>query len=725
MIPYTLYSALILTSCFLFYKLFLQKETFFQLNRFVLLFCMLLAFILPLLPIPQQLSFRKTPIEMPNPISETFVKQIENAKNATKTNEKTNENVDKNVNEKATLLTNIEQINQMFDIQQVIQWLAYFYWFGVVVFGLNFLMQLVVLLYRAYSMPVIEDGKFRIVEIAVDKAPCSFANNIFINPEKYDWETYNQILLHEKIHIEQKHTLDILFAEMVIIFQWFNPFAWQWRKIVENNLEFFTDNQLLQNNSVKKENYQLSLLKVSAPHFPLNITTNYNQSLLKQRLVMMNTKKSNVHTTWKYFFLLPMLVVFVCFFNEPVAQSQTIVSNNNTENQAFETKNIETKGDDDSKIITSGNWFGTIKEEKINIQFKYENDENSSSNSSFKLSEFKDLVIDKANDKKGTFSLTREAGTIEFFGKFEGNKGMGEYKFIANKTYKDAMEKEGISNLYDINLMTFFMLNINTSYVQMLKKNGYNKISKDDLIPLAALKIDETYISSMKEAGLKNIELDDLIPLKSLNIDKAYIDEIHNAGYKEITLDKLIALKSQGIDGKYISNFQSANKTDKGDMADDIIAFKSMNIDDKFVNSFKELGYTNISGNDAIALKSQNITADYVKSFQKIGYENITLNDIIAVKSMDIDDVFINSFKKLGYRDISINDVIALKSQNITANLFAEYKELGFKDLGVNDIIGAVSTETTPAFIKSMRAKGHNLKDLQAYITLKSVLENN
>src|SRR6185436_1476440 len=106
-------------------------------------------------------------------------------------------------------------------------------------------MQAGVLLYKVYTKPVIKDGKFRIVEIDNDKAPCSFGNNIFINPAKYDLETYNQILLHEKIHIEQKHTFDLLLAEIVLIFQWFNPFAWQFRKELENNLEFFTDNKLL------------------------------------------------------------------------------------------------------------------------------------------------------------------------------------------------------------------------------------------------------------------------------------------------------------------------------------------------------------------------------------------------------------------------------------------------------------------------------------------------
>ena len=58
-------------------------------------------------------------------------------------------------------------------------------------------------------------------------------------------------------------TADLLLAEMAIIFQWFNPFAWLYRKELENNLEYLTDNQLLQHKSVEKTNYQLSLLKVA------------------------------------------------------------------------------------------------------------------------------------------------------------------------------------------------------------------------------------------------------------------------------------------------------------------------------------------------------------------------------------------------------------------------------------------------------------------------------
>ena len=250
--------------------------------------------------------------------------------------------------------------------------------------------------------------------------------NIFINPEKYEWETYNQILLHEKIHIEQKHTIDLLLAEAVIIFQWFNPFAWQWRKALESNLEFLTDSEMLQQETVEKESYQFSQLKVAAPHFPLSLTTNYNQSLIKKRIIMMNSKKSNVNTTWKYFFLLPLLVLFACLFNQPVAQGQTPNLNELPKVQS----NIQNGMD------TEGSWFAVIKGATVHIQFR--NDYGDNSSTTFQLSELTGFT----KDMKGEFTITREAGTMNFEGKFEGNNGMGSYTFKANKNFNIAMAQE-------------------------------------------------------------------------------------------------------------------------------------------------------------------------------------------------------------------------------------------------------------------------------------------
>lgn len=669
MIPYILYTALILSACLFFYKLLLQKETFFHLNRFVLLGCMIVAFTLPLLPIPQQLSFRKE-----NAVTNTAsakipvpAKPIAEVKKSAPVQE-----------------VFVEETKQSFDVEMLMQGVMYLYWFGVIIFAFNFLMQAVILLYRARSSSAIQDGKFRIIEINGDKAPCSFVNNIFINPEKYEWETYNQILLHEKIHIEQKHTVDLLLAELVLIFQWFNPFAWQWRKALETNLEFLTDDKMLQQNTVEKQSYQFSLLKVAAPQFPLSLTTNYNQSLIKKRIIMMNSKKSNVHTTWKYFFLVPLLVLFACLFNQPAAQSQTLSSNEKSEksNEHENQSNIQNGMD------TEGSWFATIENNTVNMQFK--SGEKSNSSSTFQLSEFNDLP----RDRQGEFSLTREAGTMHFTGKFEGKNGMGTYKFSPNKNFSKELAEQGVTVGKDIDLMVFFMVNVKTSYVKMLKKKGYKDIKEDDLIPLAALDVNEDYINSITKAGIKDFNLEDLIPLKSLNIDAAFIEEIRNSGYKNVTADNLIALKSQNITGKYISDFNSSSKEKNDDNdEDDIIAFKSLNIDKEFIDSFKKIGYNDLSNDDLMALKSLNITPQYITEFEKTGYKNISADDLFALKSL-----------------------------NITGDLIKQYKDLGFNDLDLDDVIGAKAIGATPAFVKSMKEKGHNFKNLEKYVELKAIV---
>jgi beta-lactamase regulating signal transducer with metallopeptidase domain len=630
---------------------------------------MIVAFTLPLLPIPQQLSFRKE-----NTVTNTAsakipvpAKPIAEVKKSAPVQE-----------------VFVEETKQSFNVEMLMQGVMYLYWFGVIIFAFNFLMQAVILLYRARSSSAIQDGKFRIIEINGDKAPCSFVNNIFINPEKYEWETYNQILLHEKIHIEQKHTVDLLLAELVLIFQWFNPFAWQWRKALETNLEFLTDDKMLQQNTVEKQSYQFSLLKVAAPQFPLSLTTNYNQSLIKKRIIMMNSKKSNVHTTWKYFFLVPLLVLFACLFNQPAAQSQTLSSNEKSEksNEHENQSNIQNGMD------TEGSWFATIENNTVNMQFK--SGEKSNSSSTFQLSEFNDLP----RDRQGEFSLTREAGTMHFTGKFEGKNGMGTYKFSPNKNFSKELAEQGVTVGKDIDLMVFFMVNVKTSYVKMLKKKGYKDIKEDDLIPLAALDVNEDYINSITKAGVKDFNLEDLIPLKSLNIDAAFIEEIRNSGYKNVTADNLIALKSQNITGKYISDFNSASKEKNDDNdEDDIIAFKSLNIDKEFIDSFKKIGYNDLSNDDLMALKSLNITPQYITEFEKTGYKNISADDLFALKSL-----------------------------NITGDLIKQYKDLGFNDLDLDDVIGAKAIGATPAFVKSMKEKGHNFKNLEKYVELKAIV---
>jgi len=763
-LPYIINVALILLVCLAFYKLLLHRETFYKVNRFFLIACLAISFVLPLVQVPAEFSFRKK-ANLESLIVNSGQSKVDGQESAVKNDQPQSATTQQPANVAQEPLNNSQQSAAMKDEKQAVfkfsfvklmSWLFWIYWFGVIVFGVSFLFQLVLLLVRAYRNPVIVDGPYRIVEVSGDKAPCSFGNNIFINPEKYEWETYNQILLHEKIHIRQNHTLDIIIAELLLIFQWFNPFAWIYRREIESNLEFLTDDQLMQKEKVDKQSYQLSLVKVSAPHMPLSLTTNYNQSILKKRIAMMNKKRSNLHTAWKYFFLLPVFAFLACLLNEPVAYGQGSQKIEKSEKNEKPEKNEKNHG-----METEGYWFAIIKDDKVNIRFsdkKMEDDDFESNHSyngtTFKLSELGTLP----KGTSGTFNISREAGKMEMTGKFDGNTGMGTYKFVANKAYVDYMNKELKETLDDDDQMAFFFINIKKDYLQMLKKEGFTNIEKDDLIPMAAMKIDAAYIKSIKDAGFKDIEMEKLVPLKALNVDAAYIKEIRDAGYKNVTTDQLVTFKAQGIDKKYIESVREmkGDKGDKGDKggkdddADDIVSYKAMNITPEYINSFKAVGMNNIPHDQLVAfkavgvtpeyvkswynmgfkdidpeefvgMKSQNVTPEYMKSFTDMGYKNVKPEDMVAFRALGITPEYIKNFEAAGYKITDLDNVTALKSLGITPEYIKSFETVGFKNVDLDEIVSVKATGVTPEYIKEMKSKGFNYDKLQKYVTLKSI----
>ncbi len=167
------------------------------------------------------------------------------------------------------------------------------------------------------STDKIRDGGCVIVNTVHHEAPCSFFRYIFIYPAAYDYDTYEQIIAHEKIHARLLHTLDLLLAELAVLLLWFNPLMWLLKREIEKNLEYQTDAALLATKAISQEQYQLNLLRIATPDKPLNITTNYNQSLLKQRILMMNAKKSTPNRYWKYAFLAPLFFGALLLLNEP------------------------------------------------------------------------------------------------------------------------------------------------------------------------------------------------------------------------------------------------------------------------------------------------------------------------------------------------------------------------------------------------------------------------
>jgi len=146
-------------------------------------------------------------------------------------------------------------------------------------------------------------------------APFSFWQSIYINPENLNPGDLQSIIQHEQVHITEWHTLDILLAEISVIFYWFNPGVWLMKKAVRENIEFITDRKILQKGMDSKA-YQYSLLNVSfATTTSAGITNHFNFSTLKKRIKMMNAKRSSNVNLTRYAFLVPAVVVLLLIFS--------------------------------------------------------------------------------------------------------------------------------------------------------------------------------------------------------------------------------------------------------------------------------------------------------------------------------------------------------------------------------------------------------------------------
>lgn len=165
-----------------------------------------------------------------------------------------------------------------------------------------------------------KDTNFTLIYSNSTENPFSFFKYIVINPTLFTKEEYVHIITHERIHVKQFHSIDVLISKVFCALFWINPIIWLYRKVMLQNLEFIADNHSLEQIESKYE-YQKTLLKVVANQQSLSITNPFYQSLIKKRIIMLHTNQSHKKNTWKYATILPVLVGFMLLFQiETIAQ---------------------------------------------------------------------------------------------------------------------------------------------------------------------------------------------------------------------------------------------------------------------------------------------------------------------------------------------------------------------------------------------------------------------
>ncbi|WP_184549355.1 M56 family metallopeptidase [Mucilaginibacter sp. FT3.2] len=188
------------------------------------------------------------------------------------------------------------------------------FWIGAALLAIRLFVQLFSLykLYKNSQPATIGNHQVRVMD--KDAAPFSFWQSIFVNPAKHEAADLKAILLHEQVHVNQWHTLDILLAELSSIFYWFNPGIWLMKRAIRENVEFITDQKILKK-GIDSKTYQYSLVSVSFNNTQPGIVNHFNLSTIKKRIIMMNAKRSSKINLTRYVFMVPVVVALLLVFS--------------------------------------------------------------------------------------------------------------------------------------------------------------------------------------------------------------------------------------------------------------------------------------------------------------------------------------------------------------------------------------------------------------------------
>ena len=374
-IIYSLEMALCLSLFYTAYWLFLKNETFFGLNRFYLLFTVLLALLVPLLKYSpggmgddSALSkYLIQPIEQyEQKISRTMFSKSGLAKNEFMDSETTGSelNNNKNTNQDNSGSLNPATIYESNTIQNesnasLPAWLSsvlLIYFMGVLFFLLRFLANFIWIFSFVLKHKVQTMSDLKIIRIHRKLSPFSFLNYVFISQKNYPDDELHNIISHERIHIRQKHSLDLIFFELLLIVQWFNPIVWFYKRAVKINHEYLADLGTL-NSGIELPDYQYSLLNQVLSENNFNIASNYNLAI-KKRITMMMKKRSSKLATLKLTLILPLFVfLFSAFAIKPGSVKQDDLQNTTS---AFMKKDSGIK-----KVSVSAVYLKTLEGEYI------------------------------------------------------------------------------------------------------------------------------------------------------------------------------------------------------------------------------------------------------------------------------------------------------------------------------------------------------------------------
>ena len=148
-------------------------------------------------------------------------------------------------------------------------------------------------------------------------------NRIFVPGSLREKEDLDNVLLHEKAHIQQLHFIDLMLMELTLLLTWFNPFSWLISRMIKENHEHLADRQVL-SAGINPALYKAQLMNHTLGVNVFRLGNQFNHSLTLKRFKMMKKPKKSPLGIIKIALLIPAVLLTLGLTTGMTPQQKTV-----------------------------------------------------------------------------------------------------------------------------------------------------------------------------------------------------------------------------------------------------------------------------------------------------------------------------------------------------------------------------------------------------------------
>ncbi len=305
MIAYILKSSLSLILLFGLYWFLLRQEKLFVFNRFFLIFSLIFSLVIPFISIAVNIH--------DNDVQSNIVTALNN--NMTIFSQNQNPNAIITYQPNTEVVPSSEKLSSGINYMQI---LSVLYASGVILLLIRFFRNIVFISHQKRISEKITYSGQKLVLIDHQINPFCFFNTIFVSKQDYlNNKIVKELLTHELEHINQSHSIDVIFIELIQIIYWFNPMLILYNRSIRVNHEYLADRGVIQA-SPDIKNYANNLINFISCKRNIPLTSGFSRSLTRKRLIMLTkTGSSKINIGLRIFltsiFVTVFFLILSCF----------------------------------------------------------------------------------------------------------------------------------------------------------------------------------------------------------------------------------------------------------------------------------------------------------------------------------------------------------------------------------------------------------------------------